>query len=185
MTRASPTPEPAPLGPPPTPDDVRGILAGVLDPELNVGIVDLGMVKEIDVAPNGDVRVKVALTTAACPLRGQIATDVKSKIAGLAGVGVVHVDYGEMTQEERSTLMQRARKEAQLRAPATEVAPTTRVIAVGQRQGRGGQVLGDREPRRRARGAWPHGRCARRRHLGLLDPPHARRPRSSRRHEGR
>ena len=125
----------APLGPPPTPDDVRGILAGVLDPELNVGIVDLGMVKEIEVAPNGDVRVKVALTTAACPLRGQIATDVKSKIAGLAGVGVVHVDYGEMTQEERSTLMQRARKEAQLRAPATEVAPTTRVIAVGSGKG--------------------------------------------------
>ncbi len=135
MTRATPTPEPAPLGPPPTPDDVRGILAGVLDPELNVGIVDLGMVKEIDVAPNGDVRVKVALTTAACPLRGQIATDVKSKIAGLAGVGIVHVDYGEMTQEERSTLMQRARKEAQLRAPATEVAPTTRVIAVGSGKG--------------------------------------------------
>jgi ATP-binding protein involved in chromosome partitioning len=131
----SPTPDAAPLVPPPTPDDVRGILAGVLDPELNVGIVDLGMVKEIDVAPNGDVRVKVALTTAACPLRSQIATDVKSKVAGLAGVGVVDVDYGEMTQEERSTLMQRARKEAQLRAPATEVAPTTRVIAVGSGKG--------------------------------------------------
>ncbi len=131
----TPSSTPAALGPPPTPDDVRGILAGVLDPELNVGIVDLGMVKEIDVAPNGDVRVKVALTTAACPLRGQIATDVKSKVAGLAGVGVVHVDYGEMTQEERSTLMQRARKEAQLRAPSTEVAPTTRVIAVGSGKG--------------------------------------------------
>ena len=133
MTPSSP-PD-APLGPPPTSDDVRGILAGVLDPELNVGIVDLGMVKEIDVARNGDVRIKVALTTAACPLRGQIATDVKSKVAGLAGVGIVYVDYGEMTQAERSTLMQRARKEAQLRAPATEVAPTTRVIAVGSGKG--------------------------------------------------
>ena len=83
MTPSSPPA--APLGPPPTSDDVRGILAGVLDPELNVGIVDLGMVKEIDVAPNGDVRIKVALTTAACPLRGQIATDVKSKVARARG----------------------------------------------------------------------------------------------------
>jgi ATP-binding protein involved in chromosome partitioning len=121
--------------PPPTADDVRNMLAGVLDPELHVGIVDLGMVKDIDVAPNGDVRVKVALTTAACPLRGQIATDVQSKVAGLAGVGTVSVEYGEMSQEERSTLMQRARREAQLRAPATEVPATTRVIAVGSGKG--------------------------------------------------
>jgi ATP-binding protein involved in chromosome partitioning len=120
---------------PPSVDDVRGILAGVLDPELNVGIVDLGMVKEIEVAPDGDVRVKVALTTAACPLRGQIGTDVKAKVAGLPGVGTVSVDYGEMTQEERSALMQRARREAQRRAPATEVAATTRVIAVGSGKG--------------------------------------------------
>jgi ATP-binding protein involved in chromosome partitioning len=125
----------APSGPPPSVDDVRGMLAGVLDPELNVGIVDLGMVKDITVAPTGDVRVKVALTTAACPLRGQIGTDVKSKIASLPGVASVAVDYGEMTQDERSALMQRARRAAQLRAPATEVPATTRVIAVGSGKG--------------------------------------------------
>ena len=64
---------------------MRGILAGVLDPELRASIVDLGMVHDIDGRPDGDVTVKVALTTAACPLRGQIGTDVKSKVAGLAG----------------------------------------------------------------------------------------------------
>ena len=129
----------APLSPPPSAPpsvgDVRGILAGVLDPELNVGIVDLGMVKDISVDPTGAVRVKVALTTAACPLRGQIATDVKSKVAGLPGVTSVDVDYGEMTQDERSTLMQRARLHAQQQAPATEVPATTRVIAVGSGKG--------------------------------------------------
>jgi ATP-binding protein involved in chromosome partitioning len=121
--------------PPPTVEAVRGMLAGVLDPELRVSIVDLGMVKDVAVAPNGDVRIKVALTTAACPLRGQIATDVQSKVAGLPGVGAVTVDYGEMTQEERSNLMQRARRAAQLQAPPTEIAPTTRVIAVGSGKG--------------------------------------------------
>ena len=115
----------------PTESDVRGVLAGVLDPELNVSIVDLGMLKGIDIGPDGDVQVKVALTTAACPLRTQIATDVKSKVSGLPGVSSVGVEYGEMTQAERSDLMARARRAAQDRAPATEIAPTTRVIAVG------------------------------------------------------
>ncbi|MET1003839.1 MAG: P-loop NTPase, partial [Acidimicrobiia bacterium] len=119
----------------PTESDVRGVLAGVLDPELNVSIVDLGMLKGIDIGPDGDVQVKVALTTAACPLRTQIATDVKSKVSGLPGVSSVGVEYGEMTQAERSDLMARARRAAQNRAPATEIAPTTRVIAVGSGKG--------------------------------------------------
>src|SRR5665213_2125956 len=76
----------------PTPDDVRGVLAGVLDPELRASIIELGMVHDVRVEPNGDVMVKVALTTAACPLRGQIGTDVRSKVAGLPGVGEVNVE---------------------------------------------------------------------------------------------
>jgi ATP-binding protein involved in chromosome partitioning len=119
----------------PSPDDVRRVLAGVLDPELRASIVDLGMVHEIVVDPDGDVTVKVALTTAACPLRGQISTDVRSKVAGLPGVGEVRVEYDEMTKEERSALMQRARLAASQSAPPTEIAPTTRVIAVGSGKG--------------------------------------------------
>src|SRR3989442_1781120 len=122
-------------GPVPTPDDVRGVLAGVLDPELRASIIELGMVHDVRVEPNGDVMVKVALTTAACPLRGQIGTDVRSKVSGLPGVGEVTVEYDEMTQEERSTLMQKARLRASHAAPATEVPATTRVIAVGSGKG--------------------------------------------------
>src|SRR4051812_10179739 len=80
-------PDDAVTGAPPLPtaDDVRHVLGGVLDPELRASIVDLGMVKDVVVSPDGVVRVKVALTTAACPLRGQISTDVKSKVHGLPG----------------------------------------------------------------------------------------------------
>jgi ATP-binding protein involved in chromosome partitioning len=121
--------------PVPTPDDVRGVLAGVLDPELRASITELGMVHDVRVDPNGDVMVKVALTTAACPLRGQIGTDVRSKVAGLPGVGEVSVEYDEMTQAERSVLMQKARLRASQSAPVTEVPATTRVIAVGSGKG--------------------------------------------------
>lgn len=129
---ASPGP---PRTPAPPPEQVRGVLAGVLDPELRTSIVDLGMVKDVAVDPDGSVRVKVALTTAACPLRGQISTDVRSKVAGIPGVSDVEVEYGEMTQEERSALMQRARKQAAENAPPTEVPATTRVVAVGSGKG--------------------------------------------------
>jgi ATP-binding protein involved in chromosome partitioning len=121
--------------PPPSTDAVRSMLAGVLDPELRASIVDLGMVHDITVSPEGDVTVKVALTTAACPLRGQIGNDVSSKVAGLPGVREVTVEYDEMTQEERSNVMQRARKQAAQMAPPTEISPTTRVIAIGSGKG--------------------------------------------------
>ena len=120
---------------PPTSDDVRQMLAGVLDPELRVSITELGMVHDVQVAPDGVVLVKVALTTAACPLRGQIGNEVKSKVAGVPGVTDVRVEYDEMTQTERSALMQRARLAAARSAPATEVPATTRVIAVGSGKG--------------------------------------------------
>ena len=114
---------------------VRGILAGVRDPELGASIVDLGMLREVEVSPDGDVRVKVALTTAGCPLRGQIKADVISKVHGLEGVRAVEVEYAEMTQSERSAVMQRARLEASRRAPDTEIGATTRVIAIASGKG--------------------------------------------------
>src|SRR5947207_2474715 len=75
-----------PVLPPPSADDVRRILAGVLDPELHAAITDLGMVHDVTVSPEGDVTVKIALTTAACPLRAQIGNDVSPKVDGLHGV---------------------------------------------------------------------------------------------------
>ena len=130
MADLAPTPQA-----PPTAEHVRSVLAGVLDPELRASIVDLGMVHDITVDPDGNVMVKVALTTAACPLRGQIGNDVSSKVAGIPGVAEVSVEYAEMTQDERSAVMQRARLHASQQAPPTEVSPTTRVIAVGSGKG--------------------------------------------------
>jgi ATP-binding protein involved in chromosome partitioning len=141
MTLRSPDPNDpgapvhAPVGAPPSADDVRRMLLGVIDPELHLSIVDLGMVRAVDVTPTGVVTVTVALTTAGCPLRGQIKNDVESKVRGLAGVTDVHVEYGEMTQDERSAVMQRARWEARENAPDTEVPGTTRVLAIASGKG--------------------------------------------------
>ncbi len=122
-------------GPPPTPDDVRHMLRGVIDPELHASIVDLGMVDDVRVASDGRVTVKVALTTAGCPLRAQITRDVESKVRGTPGVTDVKVEYGEMTPEQKTAAMQRARWNARENAAPTEVPSTTRVLAVASGKG--------------------------------------------------
>src|SRR3954453_4548199 len=130
----APVHQPVP-GPAPTPDDVRRMLAGVIDPELHASIVDLGMVDDVRVGTDGDVVVTVALTTAGCPLRGQIRQDVESKVRGLPGVSSVKVEYGEMTKEQKTLAMQRARFNARETAAPTEVSPTTRVLAIASGKG--------------------------------------------------
>jgi len=114
---------------------VRGTLRGVVDPELGANIVDLGMVNAIDVADDGFVLVTVALTISGCPLRVQIRDDVESKVRGLPGVTGVKVKFGEMDQEQRSAVMQRARRHASEHAPETEVPLTTRIVAIASGKG--------------------------------------------------
>ena len=57
----------------PTPDQVRNLLRAVIDPELGDNVVDLGMVGDITVAPDGVVRIGFKLTIKGCPLRAHAA----------------------------------------------------------------------------------------------------------------
>jgi len=119
----------------PSQQDVVEVLRGVIDPELGADIVDLGMVGDVKVDPEGAVAVEIALTISGCPLRTQIREDAESKVRGLPGVTDVTVRFGEMTQEQRSGVMQRVRKRLADNPPDTEVPLTTRVIAVASGKG--------------------------------------------------
>ena len=119
----------------PAPDDVRQVLRGVIDPELGADIVDLGMAREVTVAPGGEVTVEVALTTAGCPLKAEIRRNIEARVGGMPGVADVSIDWREMTAEERSACMQRARWHATQRAGDTAVPATTRVVAVASGKG--------------------------------------------------
>jgi ATP-binding protein involved in chromosome partitioning len=121
--------------PPLTSDAVRGVLRGVIDPELNVDIVELGMVDRIDVGPTGYVEVVINLTIAGCPLRTQIRDDALSRIRSLPGVSDAHVSFGELNQAQRSQVMQRARLKASQNAPDTEIGATTRILAIASGKG--------------------------------------------------
>src|SRR5438477_12881325 len=107
--------------PPPTEDEVRAALEHVIDPELRASIVELGMVDDVTIDRDGTVTVKVALTTAACPLRSVLKSDVERRLLALPSVADVKVVYSEMTSEQRSRAMQRARFNARVQAAPTEV----------------------------------------------------------------
>jgi ATP-binding protein involved in chromosome partitioning len=125
---------PAPVVPPTT-EHVREALAGVVDPELGASIVDLGMVRAIDVEADGSVGVEVALTVAGCPLRDQIRRDVEGRVLSLPGVRSVDVRTGPMDEAERRAVMEQARWIARESAPATDIPATTRVLAIASGKG--------------------------------------------------
>lgn len=104
-------------------------LSAVIDPELGTDIVTLGMVRDVTIAGTEAV-VAIALTTAACPLRGQLQADVTSAVARVPGVSTVKVTMAAMDQQERSELMARARLAAQDRALGLELPITTRVLGI-------------------------------------------------------
>jgi ATP-binding protein involved in chromosome partitioning len=124
-----------PGGEPPSPDLVLDLLRSVIDPELGADIVTLGMVPGVTVSPDGVVTVGVKLTIGGCPLRAQIKKDVESRVAVHPGVTDVRIDWGEMTGEERSEVMLKARWNAREHAPDTEVPQSARVLAIASGKG--------------------------------------------------
>ena len=119
---------------PATRHDVEAALRGVVDPELGADVVELGMVRGIEVS-DGVATIDIALTIAACPMRDQIESDVKRKVTALPGIDKTVVNVAAMTAEQRSQLMGVARRRAREGVAPTMVNPLTRVIAIGSGKG--------------------------------------------------
>ncbi len=112
-----------------------GLLRGVVDPELGSDIVELGMAKGVRVDDDGVVHVTVALTTSGCPLRAQIQKDIRSRVGGLPGVTRVRMDWTELTQDEKATAMDRARRNIAERAEQSNIPARTRVVMIASGKG--------------------------------------------------
>ena len=118
----------------PTEEEVRNLLRAVIDPELGDNIVDLGMAGDITMV-DGVVTIGVKLTIRGCPLRAQIQKDIRSRLEVHPWVTKVKIDWGEMTPEERTAVMSRARWNARENATDTAVPITARVLAIASGKG--------------------------------------------------
>ncbi len=74
-----------------TEETVRKSLRGVQDPELNLNIMDLGLVYDVEVE-HGVVDVKMTLTSPGCPAGPEILTDAEQAIRALDGVTDVKIE---------------------------------------------------------------------------------------------
>ncbi|HEY5840031.1 MAG TPA: Mrp/NBP35 family ATP-binding protein [Mycobacterium sp.] len=115
---------------------VRAALGKVIDPELRKPITELGMVKSVDVRPDGSVHVEVYLTTEACPKKTEISELVRSAVADVPGTGRVTVALDVMNDEQRTELRKQLRGDAaEPVIPFAQPGSLTRVYAVASGKG--------------------------------------------------
>jgi ATP-binding protein involved in chromosome partitioning len=120
----------------PTVDAVTAALATVKDPEIHRPITDLGMVDDVAVALDGTVEVKILLTTAGCPLKDRITSDVTEAVTKVPGVNTVRVALDVMSDEQKQAL----RSTLQGGRPARQISfaqpgSLTRVFAIASGKG--------------------------------------------------
>jgi metal-sulfur cluster biosynthetic enzyme len=70
--------------------DVRGALADVLDPEYPVSLVDLGLVRDVEVA-DGIARVTISYCSLGCPCIQLIEQDVQERLLRMDGIDRVEI----------------------------------------------------------------------------------------------
>jgi len=86
-----------------TKEDVMTALKDVMDPELHIPIVNLQMIKNVEI--KGDrIKVLVALTVGGCPLSKTISDDVQHAVMKINGVKAVDVETTVMTKQELEEL---------------------------------------------------------------------------------
>ncbi len=116
----------------PTNEQVTEALRSVIDPELRRDIVELEMVRSIDVHANGVVDVMVSLTTPGCPIRSHFETGVATAIRELQGVTGVNVTFDVLSGDEKAAL---GRKLGRGGLPEGALAQVKNVICIGSGKG--------------------------------------------------
>src|SRR2546423_13751992 len=101
-----------------TKDEILKALESVIDPELRRNIVELDMVRSVEIGDGGVVDVMVSLTTPGCPIRNHFQTGVTNAVRGVAGVTQVNVSFDVLTDQQKASLQQKLGRGGGLPTPA-------------------------------------------------------------------
>lgn len=74
-------------------ESIREMIKVVMDPELGINIVDLGLVYEVDVTPEKDVNVVMTLTSPGCPIGPQLTREIQEVLQDVPGINKVNVEF--------------------------------------------------------------------------------------------
>ena len=116
----------------PTKEQITEALRAVIDPELRRSIVELDMVRSIDVHDTGVVDVTVSLTTPGCPIRNHFETAVTTAVAALEGVQSVTVAFDVLSDQQKSALQQKLGRTS---LPEGALAQVSNILCVASGKG--------------------------------------------------
>src|SRR3954449_7661383 len=116
-----------------TKDEILRALESVIDPELRRNIVELDMVRSIEIRAGGGIDVMVSLTTPGCPIRNHFQTGVANAVRPLEGVTHVNVSFDVLSDQQKATLQQKLGRGGGL--PTGALAQVANVLCVGSGKG--------------------------------------------------
>ncbi|HLN64625.1 MAG TPA: Mrp/NBP35 family ATP-binding protein [Symbiobacteriaceae bacterium] len=123
-----------------TREQVMEALKSVNDPELHRSIVELDMVKDIQI-DGGHVAVTINLTVMGCPLKSRFEQDVEANLKQISGVEKVTTRFGAMTEAEKAAVAAKVRggnAQAHAQAAQSTMQMATRTTILGIASGKGG-----------------------------------------------
>jgi ATP-binding protein involved in chromosome partitioning len=115
-----------------TEEEIRKALEVVIDPELHRSIVELDMVRSIEIGGNGVVDVTVSLTTPGCPIKGHFQTAVAQAVSALDGVAHVNVYFDVLDDTQKAALQQKLGRGS---LPDGALAQVANVLCIGSGKG--------------------------------------------------
>jgi ATP-binding protein involved in chromosome partitioning len=118
--------------PTPTKEQITEALKGVIDPELRRSIVELGMVRSVQIADDGRVDVVVSLTTPGCPIRSHFQNAVAERVGEIEGVTGVGVGFDVLSNEEKGRIQQSLGRQ---RLPEGALAQVKNIVCVASGKG--------------------------------------------------
>jgi ATP-binding protein involved in chromosome partitioning len=115
-----------------TEEEIRKALEVVIDPELHRSIVELDMVRSIEIGGNGVIDVTVSLTTPGCPIKGHFQTAVAQAVSALEGVAHVNVYFDVLDDTQKAALQQKLGRGS---LPDGALAQVANVLCIGSGKG--------------------------------------------------
>jgi ATP-binding protein involved in chromosome partitioning len=113
-------------------DEILKALEVVIDPELHRSIVELDMVRSIELSGNGVADVTVSLTTPGCPIKGHFQTAVAEAVSALEGVTHVNVYFDVLNDAQKAALQQKLGRGS---LPDGSLAQVSNVLCIGSGKG--------------------------------------------------
>jgi ATP-binding protein involved in chromosome partitioning len=116
-----------------TTDEIRKALEAVIDPELRQNIVELDMVRSIDIREGGALDVVISLTTPGCPIRSHFQEGVTTAARTVEGVTAVNITFDVLNDQQKAAIQKKLGRGNGL--PSGALAQVENVICIGSGKG--------------------------------------------------